>query len=150
MTDIETAKAGLIGHTLSLCKGKKRLYSDKRGIAPMVGFIAANEDLAGFSAADLIVGKAAALLFVKAGIREVYAQTLSESGKAVLLAHGIPFSYRELTPKIVNRLKTDVCPMEKAVRDTDDPERAYALIVAALEKLGRGNAGGGAAAAEIG
>lgn len=50
----------------------------------MMSFIADGVNLQGYSVADLIVGKAATMLFVKCGIAGVYAKTLSQSGKAVL------------------------------------------------------------------
>ena len=50
----------------------------------MMSSIADGVNLQGYSVADLIVGKAAAMLFVKCGIAGVYAKTLSQSGKAVL------------------------------------------------------------------
>lgn len=48
MTDIEKAKQSLAGHTIALCKGGDIVTSDKRGIAPMLGFIAENRNLAGY------------------------------------------------------------------------------------------------------
>ena len=128
MTDLQIAKTNLAGHTICLCKDGNCLYSEARGISPMMNFIADGVNLTGYSVADLIVGKAAALLFVKCGIKEVFAKTLSQSAQKVLEENGIPYSYETLTEKIINRAGTDICPMEKAVADTDDPEEAYALL----------------------
>ncbi len=135
MTDIQIAKANLEGHTICLCKNGKCLYSESRGISPMMNIIADGVDLAGYSVADLIVGKAAALLFVKCGIKEVYAKTLSEGGKKVLEENGVPVTFQTLTEKIINRDGTDICPMEKAVAATDNPEEAYTLIKQTLSTL---------------
>ena len=84
MSDLQIAKNNLSGHTICLCKDGDCVYSEKRGIAPMMSFIADGVNLQGYSVADLIVGKAATMLFVKCGIAGVYAKTLSQSGKAVL------------------------------------------------------------------
>ena len=139
MTDIEVAKNNLAGHTICLCKGGVCLYSDARGISPMMNFIADGVDLSGYSVADLIVGKAAALLFIKCGIKEVYAKTLSKPAKKVLESNGVPVTFGTLTENIINRTGTDVCPIEKAVLDTCNPEEAYALIAQTLAVLrGRG------------
>lgn len=135
MTDLERAKANLIGHTLAICKDGRLLYSDKRGIAPMLGYLAAKTDLSGFSAADVVVGKAAAVLFVKAGITAVYARTLSQSGKDMLEKHGIPFEYDALTERIINRAGNDVCPMEKAVADVEDVEEGYRVLCETAARL---------------
>ena len=135
MTDLQIAKNNLSGHTICLCKDGNCVYSEKRGIAPMMSFIASETNLSGFSVADIVVGKAAAMLFLKCGIVAVYAKTLSESGKAVLEKHGIPFEYETLTEKIINRNGTDICPMEKAVSDCDDAEEAYLLLLKQIEIL---------------
>lgn len=136
MTDLEIAKNALDGHTIALCRNGELITDGKRGIAPMLGFISKGVDLRGFSAADLIVGKAAAMLFVKAGIKAVYAKTLSRGGKTVLDRYGVPVEYSGLTDKILNRSGTDVCPMEKAIADTDDIETAFSLLCAKASELG--------------
>ncbi len=128
MTDLEIAKNNLSGHTICLCKDGKCLYSESRGIAPIMNFIGEGADLAGYSVADTVVGKAAALLFVKCGIKSVFAKTLSEYGKKILEFYGIDYEYEVLAEKIINRAGTDICPMEKAVLNTDDPEKAYLIL----------------------
>lgn len=128
MTDLQTAKTNLSGHTICLCKDGKILFSKKRGISPMMDFIENGVDLTGYSVADLIVGKAAALLFVRSKIRKVFAKTLSESGKKILENYGIDYEYDTLTEKIINRAGTDICPMEKAVANTDNAEEAYEIL----------------------
>ena len=135
MTDLQTAKNNLEGHTVCLCKDGKCLFSEKRGIAPMIDFIAEGVDLSGYSVADLVVGKAAALLFVKCGIKRVFAKTLSEHAKRVLKIYGIDYEYETLTEKIINRDGTDICPMEKAVLGTDDAYEAYSILQNKLNDL---------------
>ena len=133
--DLQTAKQALTGHSIALCKGNRVLTSDKRGIAPMMDWIAEGKDLCGYAAADCVVGKAAAFLFVKAGIASVFAATLSEKAKTVLQEYGIPCSYDVLVPYIVNREDTDMCPMEKAVQDTNDPALAYVRLLNKIQEL---------------
>lgn len=135
MTDLEIAKANLKGHSICLCKNGEYFTDDGRGISPMMSFIAEGRELTGFSAADQIVGKAAAMLFVKAGIVSVYGKTMSESGKAYLEANNIPCSYDILTDRIINRQGTDICPMEKAVADINDANEGYKKLVFALNEL---------------
>lgn len=138
--DLERAKERLAGHSIALCRGEETLTSDARGVAPMVGFLNEGRDLAGFSVADRVVGKAAAMLFVLAGVKEVYAETLSAAGEAYLTAHGIPVSCGTLTASIVNRAKTGLCPMETVVKDLSDPADGLAAIQKRLEELRRANA----------
>lgn len=127
MTDLIKAKAALEGHSLAVCKGDELYVFDGRGISPLVNTID-SRDLNGYSAADTVVGKAAALLMVKAGIVSVYAANMSVGAKAVFEEHNIAHEYATLTDKIMNRDNTDICPMEKTVAEIDDAERAYAAI----------------------
>ena len=115
MNDLERAKEGLKGHTLCLVREDEILVRDERGIAPMMALLAEGKSLIGFSAADRVVGKAAAMLFVKAKIRELFAETISRSAAEFLEENGLPFSYRTMTEYIVNRDGTGRCPMESAV-----------------------------------
>lgn len=135
MTDLEIAKARLCGHTLCLCKGGQVITSDLRGIAPMMNFIADGVDLSGYSVADVVVGKAVAMLFVKCGVKCVYAKTISEPAKEFLLSRGVALEYETLTPKIINRAGTDTCPMEKTVLACSDVEEGYKLLKIKLDSM---------------
>lgn len=140
MTDVEAARAGLAGHTICLARGDERLYSDKKGIAPMMEWLSQGKDLSGYAAADLVVGRAAAFLFVRGGVAAVHARVLSAGGKAVLESYGIPVTYDTLTDHIINRRGDDVCPMEKAVANVHDPAAAYLRLAAALHAMAAGHA----------
>lgn len=128
MTDLERAKTLLAQNTCVLCKDETLHTSQKTGIAPMLDWLAEGMELTGFSVADKIVGKAAALLFVLAGVNEVYGEVMSEGGLAVLQTHGIPCAYGKLTPYIINRKGDGICPMEQTVQAIDDPELAYEAL----------------------
>lgn len=135
MNDVALAKSNLAGHSIALCKEGKLLISDGRGVSPMIDFLQDGIDLSGYSVADKIVGKAAAMLFVKAGIKEVYAEILSVSGKNFLEEHGINVGYKTLAEKIINRTGDDICPMEKTVADIIDPEEGYEAIRNKLKEM---------------
>ena len=135
MTDIEIAIEQLPGHTLVLCKNGELITSDKRGVAPMLDLIREGRDVTGYCAADRVIGKAAAMLFIKAGVREVFADTLSEGAAALLKTHGIPFRCSKMTDRIMNRAKNGLCPMEIAVSDTDDIDTGVMLISRRLDEL---------------
>lgn len=135
MTDLQIAKNNLSGHTICLCKDGECLYSERRGIAPMMNFIGSGAVLSGYSVADVVVGKAAALLFVKCGIAHVFAKTLSGYARKVLELYGIDYEYEILTERIINRDGTDMCPMEKAVMNTHDPEEAYQILKNKLKSV---------------
>ena len=137
MTDLEHAKQLLDSgsYTCVLCKGTCTYTSTASGIAPMVDFMENGYNLKGFSAADKIVGKAAAMLFVLAGVTALHAHVLSQSAAAVLSAHHIPFSYDTMTEQIINRKGTGLCPMEQAVCGITDLQAAFTAIKAKREAL---------------
>lgn len=137
MTDVERAKSELEKgeNSIALVKGETVLTSRLNGIAPLLQFISQGTDLKGFSAADKIVGKAAALLMVKAGIKEVYGVTTSVFALPVFYSHGIDFSYGQLVDGIVNRAGTGMCPMERCVVDIDDPDFAFDALKKKVEEL---------------
>ena len=109
------------GHTLALVREEKALSSDLRGVAGLVELIGAGKDLAGFSAADRVVGKAAALLFALAGVEEVYAGVMSRPAALFLKEAGVRFAYGVLVEGIINRAGDGPCPMERAVLGISDP-----------------------------
>lgn len=126
--DLQYAKDNLAGHTLALCKDEILLLSDKRGILPMVGYIDDNTDLRGFCAADTIVGKAVASMFVKSGIAAVYANVMSKAACDYLTSHGVYVEYGTLVDLIVNRQGTGSCPMEEAVKDLTNPDECFVAL----------------------
>ena len=136
MNDIEKAKAKLVGNTTCvLVKEDKIILSKDKGIAPILKFINAGENLENFSLADRIVGKAVAMLVVYSKIREVYAEVLSEKGEEVLKKHNIKYSYKTLTENIINRKGDDICPMEKTVSKIYDATLAYHALKKKVEEL---------------
>ena len=138
MTDIEIAKANLDGHSICLCRDGRFFTDDGRGISPMIRFMEEERDLRGYAVADIIVGKAAALLFIKAGIREVYGGIMSRAGFDILQQYAIPCAYGTLTEKIINRKGDGVCPMEQTVARIDDPEKGYDALKTRLSELWKG------------
>lgn len=127
--DLIAAKDNLAGHTLCLSKDGVLIFGDTRGIAPLLELIASGKDVSGYSAADKVVGKAAAALFIKSGVKQLYAAVLSKGGAELLERHGVEYVYGTLTDAIINRAGTDACPMEKAVRNIEEIEDMYVAIV---------------------
>lgn len=135
MTDLERAKALLPGYSVAFVKGERSLVLDGRGVTPLLGVIAGGEDVSGASAADLIVGKAAAMLMTLLGVKSVYGEVMSAAGREYLTAHGITAEYGTLTDFIRNRDGSGQCPMELAVKDISDPSVGLDAIKARLEQL---------------
>ena len=130
MDDFEKAKYLLKKNNCScvICGGSDVIISFEQGIRPLVSLTESGTDFSGFSAADKIVGKAAALLYVLLDIKNVYGGVMSQQASEVFRNSGINFEYAVLTDEIVNRMNTGICPMEDAVRNTYDPSEALSLI----------------------
>lgn len=128
MSNLKKAVQMLEGHSVCICRGETVVAADGRGIAPLISLVDSDYDFTDAAAADLIVGKAAALLFVKCGVTAVFGKVMSEAALRVLKINGITAEYETLTDRIINRQGTDICPMEKAVSETDDPFEAYNIL----------------------
>lgn len=115
-------------YTCVLCKEGVQYTSTERGVKPLLSWLDAGIDLKGFSAADKVVGKAAAFLYVLLEVESVYAVVISEKAKEVLVQYGISVFYDTLVPGIRNRMNTGFCPMEDAVKEMDTPEEALLAI----------------------
>lgn len=135
MTDLMLAKEELSRHTLALAKDGEVITSDKRGVAPMVDFLREGKSFSGFFAADKVIGKAAAMLFIKAGVKEVFGETVSQSAKELFESCGVRVSYNTLVPYIINRDKTGMCPMESTVFSVSDVETGVKIIFEKLDKM---------------
>jgi len=130
MSDIENAKSILKngGYGCVFCKGDSVYSKTGAGVSPIMDLLNAQTDLSGFSAADKIVGKAAAMLFALAEIKEVYGETMSKQAENYLNERNIKYSYGKIVDAIMNRKGTDICPMETAVKDISDPQIAFETI----------------------
>jgi predicted aldo/keto reductase-like oxidoreductase len=111
-----------------ITNGETTYKSKKAGVAPLCEFIERGVNARGFSAADKVVGRAAALLFAKLGVASVYALVISKGAKKVLENHKIKYLFDAEVASIKNKSGTGVCPMEKAVMKTDDPNEAYRIL----------------------
>ena len=127
--DLELAKSKLMKEGLSLVivkNGKIIFETNKQGIS---GFLQAIEkqdkNLVAASAADKIVGVAAAMLCVYAGLSSMFALTISAAGIKVLEDNNIGCVFERKVSNILNRSKTDVCPFEKLAMSSGSSDEAY-------------------------
>lgn len=139
--DLERAKEILkeTGCTCVLCRDNLVYTTNKRGVAPLIDWLESGVDTCGFSAADKVVGKGAALLYSLLGVRRVHGNVMSLAASKVLRKNGIEAYWDTLTESIQNRAKNSPCPIESATANIDDPEAAFPIILATLAKLQKGN-----------
>lgn len=91
--------------------------------------------LEGAQVADKVIGKAAAMLLVKAQAAEVYGEIMSQSAVGYLKAHNIPHSYGELVALIQNRSMDGSCPLEQAVAPIDGLDAGIEAIRQTIARL---------------
>jgi len=142
--DLEFAKLKLIEEDLSLVivkRGNVIFETKKQGIS---GFLQAIEkldkNLVAASAADKIVGVAAAMLCVYAGVASVFALTISEGGIRLLEDNNIAYLFEKKVSNILNRDKNDVCPFEKLAMASGSAEEAYVKLKSFASQMMRKSA----------
>lgn len=129
-TDTKLAKQDLeeMGYTCVLRKGEETCFSYEHGVKPLLQWIGEGKDFSGYGAADQVIGKAAALLYIKLGVRDLYTQVISEPAQSVFEEHGVSCTFGEKVPFIVNRKKDGMCPMEQTVLAISDPAEAVEAL----------------------
>ena len=103
--------------------------SHDRGIAPIMALVLADTNaLRGACVADKVIGKAAALLLVRAGVERLFANTISEHAMSLLSEYHLTFEFGQSVPYIMNRAGDGMCPMESLVLEVNDPEEAFRVL----------------------
>lgn len=135
--DISRAAKLLSERELTLCLvlGDYVFTSEARGVAPLLELLDGDRPPRGFFAADRVVGRGAAYLYVLLGASHVYAKVLSRGAREVLCRFGIGFSCDVLTDSVRNRAGDGPCPIEAAVAGETEPMRALFAIRKRLSEL---------------
>ena len=123
------------GYTCVLCDRDRVLTSREHGLAPLIRLLDTNESLQDIAAADRLIGRAAALLLLAAGVKAVYGEVMSEDAHRLLSDAGVRTEYGTLVPEILNRAGTAPCPMEQAAAAVTDPAEALPVLRKAMQEL---------------
>lgn len=119
------------GDTLRVySRGRLIFTSTKIGIRSLLEYasrLAPCEE--GVTVFDRVVGNAAALLLSKISCREVYSPLGSQPAHETLRRFGIDCHFTETVPRIQNRSRDDMCPMEK-LSQGKEPEEFYQACLA--------------------
>lgn len=135
MNDLERAKQKLFesDYKFVFVKGEHMITSFESGIKALTELYSQNLDLSEYSAADRIVGKAAAFIYLLLKVKNIYAEVISESAYELLRDFNV--EYGKIVPYIINRKGDGLCPMEDAVKDIADPELAYNALKQRIAEL---------------
>lgn len=133
MNNLEVVKDILYKTNASLVvlynDGVCKEYYNKRIIDIKAILLENKEALKGAYVADKVIGKLAASLLTYAGVKEIYADTISSYAIPVLEANNIVYEYKNKTDYIQNNEKTGMCPMENKYKDEVDIEKIFNEVI---------------------
>lgn len=137
MSDLEKARQALLSgdFTCVLCREDTLCTATARGVKPLVVWYESGRDFSGYCAADKVVGRATAFLYVLLKIKAVYAKVISRAALEVFEQNGIASEYGELVENIINRQGDGICPFEAAVLDITNPSDAYMAIRSKMHQM---------------
>ena len=115
--------------TCTVIQGDQTYVSDLPGLRPLMNWLHQSPEIfEGSYVIDKVVGKASAMLLTYGGARKIHGKLMSRPADEFLTAHGIEHTYDVMTDYILNQDQSDMCPMEKRVKDLKEPEEAFAAL----------------------
>lgn len=133
MTNLEIVKTKLYEKNASLVvmfeNGDIKEYYSPR-VKDIVSILKENENaLKGAIVADKVIGKVAASLLTVAGVKEIYANTISNFAIPVLEENNVKYEFKNKTEYIINNERTGMCPMENKFKDETNLMNVYNYFV---------------------
>lgn len=83
------------------------------------------ECLKGAIIADKVIGKVACSILLVAGVKEIYADVISQYAISLLEKYQLVYQYDKKVDFIKNKDNTGMCPMENKYKDEMKPEIIY-------------------------
>ncbi len=120
-------KEQLQNHSLVVIKDNKMICLDGKGISPILRYLE-NDNFENAAVGDKKIGRASALLLVHGKVKQVYTPVISKPAIEVLKAFHVDYTAEKVVDNILNQTQTDLCPMEKKVKDVNSPDEAYELL----------------------
>lgn len=106
------------------------------GVSPLLTIYETRKgDMADAVIVDKVVGRAAAAIAICGKARHVHGEVMSEDAAEFLKAHGITSGCTLPVPRILNRKRDGLCPLEQSVAGIDDPEQALAALKNKIESF---------------
>lgn len=138
--ELKEQAIGLIKSKAASCviikNGKIMYTADGRGVSPLLKVYKADPVmLKNAFVVDKIIGKAAAMILVLSGVKQVYGRIMSTAGRNYLERHGITVEYGRCVDVITNRTHDGICPIEKSVLDIEEPQEGLAILSLTIDKL---------------
>lgn len=133
MTDLEIVKEKLQETKASLvvlyANGEWKAYYQNR-ITDIKEILRQDKmALEGAVIADKVIGKVAGSILAVAGVKEIYADVMSQYAIPVLKENGIQYEYKNLADYIQNNDKTGMCPMENKYKEERDIHKIFKEMI---------------------
>lgn len=126
MTRLESAIQRLreAGASLLIIMHSEVIFqSNEPGLRSLVGYLVQQPaGMAGATVIDKVVGAAVARLCVHGNARRIYSATGSEEARSLLHQAGVEFDAETWVPHILNKDRTELCPMEMLSRQVEASE----------------------------
>lgn len=124
-----------IGCSLVVEKNGEITTYNKKGVRDLIWLLDNEpERLREAQIADKVVGKAAAGLMVQGGIREVYAEVMSQKALPLFEEAGIPYTYGTLVEHIIAP-EDGRCPLEKIIAHASTAKEVEIALRRHFEKM---------------
>ena len=129
MTNVEIVKEKLYETNASLvvlyANGECKAYYQNR-IKDIKEILQQDKTaLQGAVIADKVIGKVAGSILTVAGVKEIYADVMSQYALPVLEENHVKYEYKNLTDYVQNNDKTGMCPMENKYKEEKDIHKIY-------------------------
>lgn len=101
----------------------------QRGIKDLYDLLHNNRPLLdGASVADKVIGKGAAALMIAGGVKDVYADVISNAAMELFEKYATTVSYDQKVAYIVNRRGDGICPVEERCAECNTIEECLVKI----------------------
>ncbi|MBO4490131.1 MAG: DUF1893 domain-containing protein [Lentisphaeria bacterium] len=123
-----------------LVRDNRILYVERgRGVSPLLNVYDHHRaEMEGAVVVDKVIGRAAACIAICGKVKHVHGEIMSEDAVEFLKENGITAGSTLLVPRILNRKRDGLCPLEKSVEGIRDPEKALTALRAKIEELSAG------------
>lgn len=113
--------------------GKIAAQYSGRGVAPILAMHENQRNvMPGAILVDRVIGRAAASAVICGKCAMVQTELISKDAIELLQKYNVKIRYTTVVEKILNRDKSDICPMEKLVSEIEKPEDMLAALKAKL------------------
>ncbi len=135
--ELEKAKQALKteGCTCVLTLGNVMFKSKDKGVQPLLDWMNSGNNYMSYMLADKVVGRAAAFIDIAMGIREIYAEVISEPARELLEKNHIVVNADKVVPEILDKDMAEKDPLERAVDGIDNAAEALMPIELALIRM---------------